>query len=381
MPQPLRLTFASGPYDRFAALHDGTVRIEGVTLDPVALWPPRLIFDRVAGKREFDIAEFSCSEFIALTDWGTNPFVAIPVFPSRVFRHGFICVRRDGPVRAPGDLEGKRVGVPLYTLTAAIWIRGLLENDYGVDLSRIRWVQGNVMQPGAHGDPSASPMRHPPEIEINESDKSLAELLVAGEIDAILGTFVDEAVNSHPDIVRLFPDYRARERDYFRRTGVFPIMHLMTIRRDVHEAHPWLAPRLFRACEAGQGCGAREACLAEWPARDAAVAARRPWRGRAAVRRRRLALRTRAQSHGARDADALHAPAGLHRPADPGGRAVRGDRRRGFLKKNARRGAGRGRGGIGGAEGGRTRFTLRDQTKTDPLVPFAGLGGSPGTCR
>ena len=252
MPQPLRLTFASGPYDRFAALHDGTVRIEGATLDPVALWPPRLIFDRVAGKREFDIAEFSCSEFIALTDWGTNPFVAIPVFPSRVFRHGFICVRRDGPVRAPGDLEGKRVGVPLYTLTAAIWIRGLLENEYGVDLSRIRWVQGNVMQPGAHGDPSASPMRRPPEIEINKSEKSLAELLVAGEIDAILGTFVDEAVNSHPDIVRLFPDYRTRERDYFRRTGVFPIMHLMTIRREVHEAHPWLAARLFRACEAAK---------------------------------------------------------------------------------------------------------------------------------
>lgn len=256
------LSFASGPYDRFAALHDGTVKIEGVTLDPVALWPPRLIFDRFAGTQEFDISEFSCSEFIALTDWRTNPFVAIPVFPSRVFRHGFICVRRDGPVREPKDLEGRKVGVPLYTLTAAIWARGLLANEYGVDLSRLRWLEGAVMQPGSHGNPSASPMRYPPEIEVNKTGRSLAELLVAGEIDAILGTFVDEAVSTFPEIVRLFPDFRARERDYFRRTGVFPIMHLMAIRKDVHDRHPWLAARLLRACEQAKAV-AREKLISQ----------------------------------------------------------------------------------------------------------------------
>ncbi|MFM2129651.1 MAG: hypothetical protein RL477_1197 [Pseudomonadota bacterium] len=248
----LRLTFASGPYDRFRALHDGTVTIEGVDLACETLWPPRLIFDRLAGGDDFDISEFSCSEFIALRDRGRDPFVAIPVFPSRVFRHGFICVRRDGPVREPRDLEGRRVGVPLYTQTAAIWARGLLADEYGVDCARIHWVEGSVMQPGRHGDPAASPMRRPPPIEINESGKSLAGLLLSGGIDAILGTFVDEAVASHPDIVRLFPDFRARESDYFRRTGVFPIMHLLVVRRAVHEAHPWLARRLFDACVAAK---------------------------------------------------------------------------------------------------------------------------------
>ncbi len=246
---PVRLALASGPYDRLAALHDGSVRIEGVEIAGETLWPPRLIFDRLAGGDAFDISEFSCSEFIALRDWGREPFVALPVFPSRVFRHGFICVRDGGPVRNPRDLEGRRVGVPLYTQTAAIWIRGLLAEEYGVDLSRIHWVEGSVMQPGGHGDPSASPMRRPPPIEANTGGKSLAELLVAGEIDAILGTFVDEAVQTYPQIVRLFPDFRARERDYFRRTGVFPIMHLMVIRQAVHQAHPWLAARLFDACE------------------------------------------------------------------------------------------------------------------------------------
>ena len=244
---PFRLTFASGPYDRFEALHDGSVRIEGVEIAGETMWPPRLIFDRLAGGDDFDISEFSCSEFIALRDWGKQPFVALPVFPSRMFRHGFICVRKDGPVREPRDLEGRRVGVPLYTQTAAIWIRGLLADEYGVDCASFRWIEGSVMQPGGHGDPSASPMRHPPAIEVNNTGRSLAELLAAGEIDAILGTFVDEAVAAYPEIVRLFPDFRAREADYFRRTGIFPIMHLVVLRRAVHEANPWLAARFFEA--------------------------------------------------------------------------------------------------------------------------------------
>lgn len=248
----VRLTFASGPYDRFRALHDGAVRIEGVELSCETMWPPRLIFDRLAGGDDFDISEFSCSEFIALRDRGRDDFVALPVFPSRMFRHGFICVRAGGPVREARDLEGRRVGVPLYTQTAAIWIRGLLADEYGVDCARIRWVEGSVMQPGGHGDPSASPMRRAPPLEINDSGRSLADLLAAGEIDAILGTFVDEAVAAHPGIVRLFPDFRVCERAYFRRTGIFPIMHLMVIRRAVHEAYPWLARRLYDALVAAK---------------------------------------------------------------------------------------------------------------------------------
>lgn len=251
--EPLHLSFASGRYDRFEALHNGAVTIDGIALDHIELWPPRAIFDRMAGGREFDVAEFSCSEYICLLDRGDCPFVALPVFPSRVFRHGFICVNRNGGIERPRDLEGRRIGVPLYTQTAAIWARGLLENDHGVDLSTIDWVQGAVMQAGAHGSPAASPMRRPPaRLRINDGERSLAELLVEGEIDAILGTFVDEAVRAHPELARLFPDYRAVERDYFQRTGIFPMMHLVVIRDDVYVANPWIADRLFAAFEAAR---------------------------------------------------------------------------------------------------------------------------------
>ena len=122
--EQLQLCFASGRYDRFEALHNGAVTIDGIALDHLELWPPRLIFDRMAGALEFDIAEFSCSEYICLMDRGACPFVALPVFPSRVFRHGFICVNRNGGIEQPGDLAAKRIGVPLYTQTASVWARG-----------------------------------------------------------------------------------------------------------------------------------------------------------------------------------------------------------------------------------------------------------------
>jgi len=249
----LRLSFASGRYDRLEALHNGVVAIDGIALDHIELWPPRIVFDRMAGELEFDVAEFSCSEYICLVDRGVCPFVALPVFPSRVFRHGFVCVNRTGGIEKPRDLEGGRIGVPLYTQTAAIWARGLLQDEYGVDLDSIDWVQGAVMAPGPHGSPSASPMRVPPaRLTVNEGDRSLAELLVDGEIDAILGTFVDDAVRAYPELVRLIPDYREVERDYFRRTGIFPMMHLVAIRDEVYEADPWIAPRLFEAFEAAR---------------------------------------------------------------------------------------------------------------------------------
>lgn len=245
----LNLSFASGPYDRLAALQDGTVAPEGIELACETVWPPRHIFDRMAGEQAYDVAEFSCSEMICLAARDDCPFVALPVFPSRVFRHGFICTNVHSRIHGPKDLEKKRIGVPLYTQTAAIWIRGLLENDYGVDLGSIRWVEGAVMEPGSHGDPNASPMCRPPPLETNETGRSLTQLLIDRELDAILGTFVDEAVRAHRNIARLFNDYRAVERDYFRRTGIFPMMHLIVIRRDRYEADPWIAGALYRAFE------------------------------------------------------------------------------------------------------------------------------------
>ena len=246
----LRLTFACGLYDRMLALYTGEVRPVGIDLNFLAIDSPRDIFDRMGGGLEFDASEMSSSEYISRLATGECPWVAIPVFPSRVFRHSFICVNRKAGIRTPKELEGKRVGVPLYTMTAAVFIRGLLQHEYGVDLSRIQWVQGAINTAGAHGAPTAPPLVRPVKIEINDSGKSLNQLLVEGKIDAIAGTSVPGAIRTNPDIARLFPDYREVEKQYYKRTGIFPIMHLVVIRREVYERHRFVASSLYDAmCE------------------------------------------------------------------------------------------------------------------------------------
>ena len=154
----LHLTFACGRYDRMQPLRDGDVRVEGVDLNVVQFDAGREIFDRMMGGQEFDLSELSSSEYISLLSQGDCPFVAIPVFPSRVFRHGFIFLNRRSGIATAKDLEGKRVGVPLYTQTAAIWVRGHLADEYGVDLDTIQWVQGSVEAAGSHGNPHAPPL-------------------------------------------------------------------------------------------------------------------------------------------------------------------------------------------------------------------------------
>jgi len=246
----LRLTFACSLYDRMLPLYTGEVRPEGIDLDYVAIDSPREIFDRMAGGLEFDVAEMSGSEFISRKSAGECPFVAIPVFPSRVFRHGFIAINRASGIRTPKDLEGKRIGVPLHTMTAAIWIRGHLQHEYGVDLSTIHWVQGSINSPGAHGNPTVLPPVKSVPIEINNSGKSLSQLLDEGAIDATIGTSLPLAIRHNPEIRRLFPDYREIEKKFYARTGIFPIMHLVAIRRDVYDKHPFIATSLYKAfCE------------------------------------------------------------------------------------------------------------------------------------
>lgn len=246
----LRLSFACGLYDRMLPLYTGEVQPEGIDLDYVAIDSPRDIFDRMAGGLEFDLAEMSSSEFISRKSAGKCPFVAIPVFPSRVFRHGFIAINRGSGIRTPRDLEGKRIGVPLYTMTAAIWIRGHLQHEYGVDLSTIHWVQGSINSPGAHGNPSVLPPVKSVPIEINDGGKSLSQLLDDGAIDATIGTSLPLAIRRNPEIRRLFPDFREIEKKFYARTGIFPIMHLVAIRRGVYEKHPIIATSLYKAfCE------------------------------------------------------------------------------------------------------------------------------------
>src|ERR1700761_5205083 len=178
------ITFACGLYDRMLALYTGDIKPEGIDLSFKVMDNPRQIFDRMNNGLEFDACEMSSSEFISRYAAGKLPYVALPVFASRVFRHGFIVINRRF-VKSAADLAGKKIGVPLYTQTAALFVRGLMQHDLGVDLSTIEWVQGAVNEPGAYGNPSVMPLLKPANITINNSGKSLSELLEAGEIHAI----------------------------------------------------------------------------------------------------------------------------------------------------------------------------------------------------
>jgi 4,5-dihydroxyphthalate decarboxylase len=247
----LPITFACGLYDRMLALQTGDIKPDGVDLNYLVMDNPREIFDRMNGRLEFDACEMSSSEFVSRHAANKLPYVALPVFASRVFRHGFIVVNRKA-VKSAKDLEGKRIGVPLYTQTAAIFIRGLMQHDLGIDLSSIEWVQGAINEPGAYGNPSVMPMLKPAKIKQNTSGKSLSDLLEAGEIHAIIGSNMPHALKRHPDVVRLFPDYRAQEQDYFKRTRIFPVMHLIVIRNDVYERNPFVATSLYNAFNAAK---------------------------------------------------------------------------------------------------------------------------------
>jgi 4,5-dihydroxyphthalate decarboxylase len=244
----LRLTYASCKYDRMEALRAGEVAVEGVDLNFMVFPSGRNIFDRMVGGEEFDASELSASEFISLMGRGNAPFVAIPVFPSRVFRHGYMFVNKRAGIRTPKDLEGRRVGLPLYTQTASIWARGHLAHQFGVDIDAIHWVQGAVETGGAHGDPHALPLLRPvPHLEQNTSGVPLGELLARGEIDAYLGSRKPPSFGVHPDVVRLLPNHHALERELYGKHRIFPIMHLVAIRRAVYEKNPWVASSLYAA--------------------------------------------------------------------------------------------------------------------------------------
>ena len=243
----LHLTFAGCRYDRLEALRDGEVAVEGIDLTCITLKSGRNVFDRMVGGREFDVAELSASEYTSLHGAGDCPFVALPVFPSRVFRHGYIFINTRAGIRGPKDLAGRRIGVPLYTQTAAIWARGHLQHQFGVDFSGVRWVQGAVERSGTHGRPHAPPLLRPVAIEQNDSGAPLSELLARGEIDALIGSRKPDSFGRNANVARLFPDHRVLERELFRNARIFPIMHLIAIRRELYERHRWIATSLYEA--------------------------------------------------------------------------------------------------------------------------------------
>lgn len=206
---------------------------------------PREIFDRQSGLPDFDASELSASEFLVRLSNGDRTFTAIPAFPSRMFRHGFICINNQ-MIHKPSDLEGKKIGVQLYTMTAAVWIRSILRDEYGVDLSGVEWVQGGIEHPGTHGTPRDM-SQLPATIIMNNTSKSLDQLLVEGDISAIIGADLPPSLGVVPYVSRLFPDYKEREKTFFIKHGIFPIMHLVVIRREIAIKHPKLAKELYNA--------------------------------------------------------------------------------------------------------------------------------------
>jgi 4,5-dihydroxyphthalate decarboxylase len=253
----LPLSLACCSYDRTAALFDGRVGVEGCDVVAVALEPEEL-FHRAFSTQDFDVTELSFSSTLVQTARGECPYVALPAFVSRLFRHSAIYIRTDRGIARPQDLKGKRVGVPEYQMTAALWVRGILADEYGVAPSDIKWRNGGLEQPGRRERTRISVPAHI-ELQPLEPGETLSGLLAAGELDAVVAARAPSCFERGvPGVARLFPDYRAAEAAYFRKTGMFPIMHLIGVRRALVERHPWLAASVYKAFVA-----AKRLCMSE----------------------------------------------------------------------------------------------------------------------
>jgi 4,5-dihydroxyphthalate decarboxylase len=247
----LRLTLACWDYDRTRALADGSVQPDGIDLNYVKLEVEETFF-RMLRNREFDAAEMSLSSYCVSLMRDDPAFIAIPVFPSRFFRHSCICVSTKSGIKEPRDLAGKRIGVPEYQMTAPVWIRGILQDEYGVDASSPEYWTGGEEQPGREEKlkldlPARIKLRSIPD------NKTLSRMLADGELDALHSARMPSTFTTQPSAVkRLFENYIEVEKAYFRKTKIFPIMHTLVLRRDVYKANPWAAQALYKACVQSQ---------------------------------------------------------------------------------------------------------------------------------
>lgn len=239
----LKLTLACGDYDRTRALEEGSIRPDGIDLTYLRL-PVEETFFRMMRHQEFEVAEMSLSSYAVSLHREQPPFVALPVFTSRMFRHGAVYCNAGSGIEKPEDLRGKAVGTPEYQLTAGVWVRGILAEHHGVPVDSVTYFTGGQETPGRieKADLGAvEVVRIPP-------GKTLSAMLAEGEIDALVTPRVPRPfVERDPRVQRLFPDVVTAEKDYYAATGIFPIMHVTVIRRDVYEAFPWVAQSLYKA--------------------------------------------------------------------------------------------------------------------------------------
>jgi 4,5-dihydroxyphthalate decarboxylase len=241
----LRISLACTVTDRTRPILDGRVAIEGCELEPIT-GEPEDLFARALRAEEFDVTELSLSSYLIVTGRDASPYLAVPAFPSRAFRHSAVYVRTDRGIDRPEDLAGRTVGVPEFQQTAALWVRGILADRHGVPASAIRWRNGGLEQPG--GD-ERIPIQLRDGIDLRPIDagSTLSTMLADGELDALVSPRPPSCfLAGDPRIGRLWPDHRTEERRFYRETGLFPIMHVVAIRRSLLDRHPWLAANVFR---------------------------------------------------------------------------------------------------------------------------------------
>ncbi|MEV5172569.1 ABC transporter substrate-binding protein [Streptomyces flaveolus] len=242
----LPLTFACGDYDRTRALEEGTVRPDGIDLTYLRL-PVEETFFRMMRHQEFEVAEMSLSSYVLSLRTAPSPFVALPVFTSRMFRHGALYCHADSGISTPQDLRGKRVGTPEYQLTACVWMRGILADRHDVPFDSVSYFTGGQETPGRV---EKAGVDLPDSLRISgiPEDRTLARMLAEGEIDALCTPRVPSPfVAGDPRVRRVFPDVVAAEKEYYAATDIFPIMHVVVIRRDVYDRHRWVAQSLYKA--------------------------------------------------------------------------------------------------------------------------------------
>lgn len=242
----LSLSLACCEYDRCRAIFDGRVGVDGCELLATPVEPEEA-FHRAFQHQEFDVTELSLSSYTMLTSRDESPYVGIPAFVSRLFRHSGVYIRTDRGIDHPSKLAGRTIGLPEYQITATVWIRGFLADDYGVDARDVAWRQGGLEEAGRE---ERSPIELPSDIELKPipTDRTLSDMLEHGELDAIISARAPSCyLNGAANVDRLFPDFKSVEQDYFSRTGLFPIMHIIGVRRSIHERHPWVAVNLFKA--------------------------------------------------------------------------------------------------------------------------------------
>lgn len=250
MMSKLRFTFACSPYDRMQPLFNGTVEAEGIDLNVIPIDIEESAW-RQLKHQEFDGSETSLSQYTQFRSREDDRFIGIPVFTSRSFRHSCVYVNVHKGINEPQDLKGKTVGVPEYTQTAAVWMRGIVQHEYGVHPSDMHWRTGGEEVPGR----VEKLKLELPGVDLQPiaPGKTLSAMLDAGELDALFAARAPSCfVAGSPNVKRLFGNYWEAEEEYYRRTGIFPIMHTVILKRSVYEKHPWVAMSLFKACVASK---------------------------------------------------------------------------------------------------------------------------------